>query len=634
MAATRDGIVITDPRQPDNPIVYVNGAFELNTGYSREEVLGKNPRLLQGKDTSPAAMKSLHDAVAAGASCRVTLLNYRKDGTPFWNEVQISPVTDDAGTLVNFIGVQRDVTESIRTQQELQRLKAAAEAANRAKTHFLASTSHEIRTALNGVVGPIELLLDTPLGPEQLDLVRIARRSCDGLLSVIQDVLDLSRIEAGKLELERVEIDPAACVMDTCRILAATARRKGLTLRVDLPPDLPTVLGDPGRLRQVLLNLGNNAIKFTERGGITVRISAEQRGPRVVLSVSVADTGVGMTPDQSERVFQPFVQAAASVSREHGGSGLGLAICRQLVEAMGGAIGIESARGVGTTVTFTLPFDRPTTGAVPSAPGPATPLGAVRALVVDDNETNRVIARELLKKLGIEADVAADGLSAVDAWVQQNYGVILMDCHMPGMDGYQATREIRAIERARGGARTLVIALTGQAFAFDRERCIEAGMDGFLSKPVTKDALATQLRQHLPAPAPRPDAETPESGVESEEPVVDDHRLSDLCSGDPAFEHAILRQFLSDATQQVASAEDAAQRRDSGELLLALHSIKGTAANVGATALSKTAARAEAVVAAAGCSEAAERVGRVRASLETLRELLALRLPPKGSTAR
>ena len=386
-----------------------------------------------------------------------------------------------------------------RTEQ-LEGAQRAAEAATRAKSEFLANMSHEIRTPMNAILGMSYLALQGPLEARQRNYVEKVHGAAESLLRIINDILDFSKIEAGKLEIESADFALGDVLDQLANLLGVAAEEKGLQLLFELPPDLPTALvGDASRLGQILLNLGNNALKFTERGRVTVAVALVERTPeRATLRFEVRDTGIGMTAQACERLFQPFTQADASTSRRYGGTGLGLAICRHLVERMGGTIGVDSQPGQGSSFHFTLPFGLQPQGS-PAAPSggrqdarqnPRAGLAGTRVLLVEDNVLNQELACDLLEGAGIEVAVAADGRQALDALERERYDAVLMDCQMPVMDGYEATRALRQ----RAELKDLpVIAMTANAMAGDREKVIAAGMNDHVAKPIHVDELFAAL---------------------------------------------------------------------------------------------------------------------------------------------
>jgi signal transduction histidine kinase/CheY-like chemotaxis protein len=383
--------------------------------------------------------------------------------------------------------LNRQVGESVKATRH-------AEMTAQGKSDFLAMMSHEMRTPLNGIIGMTGLLESKHLDDREREYVDVIRRSGETLLAIIDDVLDFSKIEAGRLTLENADFDAARATLDAMQIVEHSAVDKSLTLSIYLDPTLPTrVSGDPIRLRQVLLNLLSNAIKFTAQGEIAVRVelrAASRDGYEVYFSVK--DKGIGISEEQQSRLFQPFSQAEASTARMFGGTGLGLAISKRLVDLMGGTIGVESRWGEGSLFWFTIRVGAPLS-LPPHTPAPLTaadPTGA-RLLLVEDNPINQKVALLMLHKLGYQVDVANNGFEALHAAASAHYDLILMDCVMPEMDGFEATRRLRS--GGGHGAEVPIIAMTANAFADDRKACLAAGMNDFLSKPVRQAELASVL---------------------------------------------------------------------------------------------------------------------------------------------
>jgi signal transduction histidine kinase/CheY-like chemotaxis protein len=388
------------------------------------------------------------------------------------------------------------------------RLRATeAEEASRAKSEFLATMSHEIRTPLNGILAPASLLESTPLTPEQRQQVEIIVESGNHLASILQDILDWSKIEAGGVALENVPFDLAATIHGVERIFRSRAQERGLRLSTTIAPSLPRgCTGDPLRLRQVLMNLVSNAIKFTTAGEIRIRASRSERD-RNRLLVEVVDTGIGMGPEGLARLFRRFSQAEASTTRRFGGTGLGLAISKGLVEAMGGRIEVESSPALGSRFWFELPLVE---AALPAAAGPEglhtpeTPKG-LRVLVVDDNRTNQKIAAAMVHRLNCTPTIAGDGREALDLLERMEFDLVLMDCHMPELDGYQTTAQLRSWRddpspHRRKMSTLPVIALTADVVLGNESRCTASGMDDFLAKPFRRELLAAMLRKWAPSP--------------------------------------------------------------------------------------------------------------------------------------
>jgi signal transduction histidine kinase/CheY-like chemotaxis protein len=389
--------------------------------------------------------------------------------------------------------LEREIAEREQVQAELAHAMTRAEAANQAKGMFLANMSHEIRTPMNGILGMTELLLDSPLNSEQREHLGMVRSSAQSLLTVINDVLDFSKIDAGRMDLEAISFTVREFVRETVPPFLALAADKGLELRWSVDSAVPTaVVGDPGRLRQVIVNLLGNALKFTESGSVALTVGAVRADAQsAVLSVQVHDTGIGIPAEKLNIVFQPFTQADGSMTRRYGGTGLGLTITAQLVRLMGGEITVQSELGRGTTFSFTVKLGMPP---VQEPPGrDVAPVGGrgaepstekLRVLVAEDNLVNQRLIGRLLQKWGHDVTIVSSGEQAVEATAGTPFDLVLMDVQMPGMDGFEATQAIRLREAATGAPHLTIIAITAHAMKGDRERCLEAGMDGYVSKPV------------------------------------------------------------------------------------------------------------------------------------------------------
>ena len=474
------------------------------------ELLGYAPGELQA--TAQALGSIMHpDDVAAQ---RAAVIRCVERGQPYdvefrartrggdypWFHSRGLPELDALGRVVRIAGALENVTERHLARAALVEAQRVAAEASRAKGDFLAEMSHEIRTPMNGVLGMVELLLGTRLDPEQRDCVQTIQSSANALLALVNDVLDLSKIEAGKLELLAKPTDLREIVADVARLLATQALAKGLDLTTYIDPMLPArVLGDALRIRQILINLAGNAIRFTERGEVAVAVQCMRSDQnRISVRCEVRDTGPGLSPAQQEQLFRAYSQLDTATPGKESGTGLGLSIVRRLATLMGGETGVVSREGAGSTFWFTATFIT-ADGVAAESPGPTADrqihrsldLRTCRVLVADDNVVNRKVARMMLLRLGVEVEVADNGVEAVEAWKKGGLDLILMDCQMPQLDGYGATRSIREMEQS--GKRTPIVALTANAMKGEEARCLDAGMDGYLTKPVTVDALRTCL---------------------------------------------------------------------------------------------------------------------------------------------
>ncbi len=538
-----DAIITVDPA---GNIISWNKGAERIYGYTKEEVLGRSIRILDPPSFRAFDRQLIQCAIATGVSSDIEILRRTRSGQDLTVSLTVSAIMDHTGQVLGVCTIERDISQQKQFEDEMQRqnerleltvqertaeLQAAkddAEAASQAKSIFLAKMSHEIRTPMNGVLGMLELVLNSSLTAKQQRFIETAFNSGKLLLNILNDILDLSKIEAGQFNLHTVDFDLFQVIEDVAELFASQAQNKGIHLAYLIEPDLPAAVhGDPLRLRQIFVNLIGNAIKFTAEGEVFIRVrSLNMHADHIDLCAEVRDTGIGIPQDDQAHIFDSFSQADGSTTRQYGGTGLGLAIAKQLAEMMGGHIGVDSTPGVGSTFWFTAqlryqemnrestlsrpprswspPTDRTLTVRHQATThcnleDEQTPTASqVRVLLAEDNPVNQEVVLAMLESLGYEIDLVENGKQALDAFLQTPYDLVLMDCQMPEMDGFKATQAIRAQEK--GATRTPIVALTANVMSGDRERCLAAGMDDYLAKPFDLNGLRDLFNQWLSRP--------------------------------------------------------------------------------------------------------------------------------------
>ncbi len=639
-------VVITDR---DGRIAYVNAAFTHQTGHARDQAIGQPVQLLKSGQTPAATYAAMHAALARGETWRGEFINRRRDGRLAVDAAIITPLRSrDGGAVTRYLALLEDVTEQRRQGEELARhrhhledlvasrtaeletARAASDAANQAKSAFLANMSHEIRTPLNAVIGLTHLQRLDPLTDSQRGRLDKIDAAAQHLLSIISDILDLSKIEAGEMQLEQVDFALAPLLDGVRSMIAGSAAAKGLALQVEIDAMPLWLRGDPTRLRQALLNFASNAVKFTPQGQVALRVrllAAHSSG--VQLRFEVQDSGIGIGAAALPRLFQPFAQADATTTRRFGGTGLGLAITRRLVQLMGGEVGATSTPGQGSAFWFSLTLALGQGRAPAQAPGRADdPSLLLRqrhpgalVLVVEDNPINREVASALLQAAGLRVETAEDGRQAVDRAQQRPYDLVLMDMQLPELDGLEATRAIR---RNPALARLPILAMTANAFAEDRRACLAAGMSDFVAKPVNPPDLYAAVLRCLDSAAPGPaqpaaaaigaeagpvaastaataattvatTAAVSGSGLAALVQLLGDEVPGTLARlrGDLPRYQRLLRQFVAQQQQDPARILALLGQQQAAEAGRLAHDIKGAAATLGAARLAALAAEVE-----------------------------------------
>ena len=637
-------------------VVLINGKGTELLGYEESELVGKN-----WFDTIVVESTEIRDRFARQEAPDCTEYEVvTRTGDRRVIAWQCTYLSNEDGSPAGTLSSGSDITEIKRLQEE----KENAESASRAKSQFLANMSHEIRTPMNGVLGMLELLMNTDLNDRQANCARKARLSAVNLLEILNEILDFSKIEAGKVELEEVDFDLRDLTDEVMHLFREPARQKGLRLRTAITRSLPTaVRADPTRLRQVLINLVGNAVKFTDSGYVELEISAlDVTDDQIRLGFAVQDSGIGIAPQDSETIFESFQQGDGTTTRTHGGTGLGLAISKAFVEMMGGEIGVDSTMGEGSTFWFRINLARQS--AEPKAaldvetvtppPLPEVKLNGRRLLLVEDNPVNQEVATGMLEGLGGLVDVVNNGIEALEALEAGPYDLVLMDCQMPEMDGYTATREFRRLEESSRRGKTQrvpIVAMTAHAMAGEREKCIAAGMDDYLSKPFSQDQLRNLVAKWLPdvfaTDLPRPDRRTaqspgaklrslpvhpPEDGVAvTLPPPIDEVLQQRYLWGALSRQSAerVIRVYLATSPELLENMRAAVASRDLAGLAEITHRFRSSSAMLGASYLSGLCAQAE-EQARCRSQEAFELVPRINREFDRVAAVLS---PPEAQAA-
>lgn len=596
-ARTDNAVVITDRM---GCVEWVNEGFTRISGYEPKDIIGKTPgALLQRDDVDKDATTRIKRAMLNGRGFHEELLNYSNSGTPYWISMDAQPIFDESGEVQQYIAIEQDITERRQREEDLEEARLRAEEASKAKSKFLAMMSHEVRTPLNGVIGALGLLRETDLNEQQHRYAETSRTSAESLLAIINDILDYSKMEAGKLDLEFTSFDVRDLIQSVKDTFSVRFAEKSLELRTEVDPTIPAfVVGDPARTRQILVNLVGNALKFTERGRVELDARALSKGTNcVTVEFAVKDTGIGIAPDQQTHLFEEFSTGASPVSGVSEGTGLGLAISKRLISIMGGEIGLQSAPEIGSRFWFQIPYriEDETTATNTRKFKESNSIGAPeslngRVLLVEDNPANQMISQAMLEKLGLRVDVVANGIEAVDAVKERPYDLVLMDIAMPEMDGLEATNRIRALSDDKS---TLpIVAMTAHAMHGDREKFLGEGLDDYLVKPVTRQQLIDCLskwlyKTHEPSETKTSSTPAPETLFDA---GVFERLIEDV--GEEILPE-LIDTFLGELNTRAEKLEQAASERDLPTLAAQAHPLKSSSANFGAMGLSQLASEIE-----------------------------------------
>ncbi|MCA9213260.1 MAG: response regulator [Planctomycetales bacterium] len=594
---TDNAVVILDS---NHCVEWVNDSFVRMTGFEQAEVYQKPLSQLLYSDaanTEIGGRIELETALAKGHGLSQEILHTRKDGRTFWASLSVTPAFDDEGRLHRWIGIASDATRQRREQEQLSQAKDAAENANRVKSEFLANMSHELRTPMNAIIGMADLALETDLTDEQKEYVSTILDSAENLSRLLNDILDLSKIEAQKLVIDSVTFDLHELLYDATKPFAFQANRIGIDFKLEIAENVVRyVTGDPTRIRQVIANLVGNAIKFTSEGQVTVCVKSIRKSKRTQrISISVTDSGIGISSAKLSHVFESFTQADNSISRRFGGTGLGLTISKQLVDLMGGKLKAQSAVSVGSTFTVELPLR--IAGVTDQAAVPHTVLGSessrsLRVLVTDDNRANRSLARRILEKAGHDVVEACDGMEAVRELQSQDFDVVLMDVQMPDLDGFETTAMIR--QSKDSSPQPYIIAVTAHAMHGDRERCLAAGMDAYVTKPLRSKQLLALVHSVETIDDEEPNRDPLLDGVQ----MNNEHDFSLALARLEGDRELLIEQmtfYLEDSPILVRDIQSAIETQNGKQLEMSAHRLRGLSAAFDATGLVEVASQLEVI---------------------------------------
>ena len=583
-----DGIVTANEQ---GVIQSFNPAAERLFGYSREEVEGENLTTLMPSPYREEHPTYLSNYLRTGKRKIIgterEAVARHKDGTTFPIDLSISEM--QLGRQRMFTGIIRDITPRKEFEKQLLEAKEAAETANQVKSEFLANMSHEIRTPMNSIMGFTDILLDEDLPPEQREALETIKKSSDRLLNLINEILDLSKIEAGSIALEKIPFDLESLVLEVCQLIRPVVGEKSIEIRCaieDGPWDV--VMGDPTRIRQVLLNLLGNAVKFTKKGEVVTSVRRlEETDDHILVEVSVSDTGVGISEENLTTIFAAFTQADGTTTRKYGGTGLGLTISQRLIRLMGSAITVESREGTGTTFRFKIRLEKGEALQLPDLAGPeATHLvppvevRGLKLLLAEDDTANQRLAILVLEKMGHTVDLAMDGVQALEMGKENKYDIILMDIQMPEMGGVEATVKLR-----QAGVKTPIVAMTASVMQDHRESFLDSGMDDYVAKPIRREVLREVLKRHA---VPMPSSETPHDSI-----LPAPEKAAEELGLDQEEYREILMGFIEDKKKDMEDLESALAQKDMGLISRLAHKIKGSALNLRLDLLARPAANIE-----------------------------------------